>query len=100
MLKAIRHLDYIVLLCDDIPRMKRFYHEIMRFPIYRDWGDWVELRSPGTRHCSSRTRKAMCLRSTRTFDTTCPSRVHRIWSSRRFPHRESHGRGAQRRIEW
>jgi catechol-2,3-dioxygenase len=24
--------------------MRRFYHEIMGFPIYRDWGTWVELR--------------------------------------------------------
>jgi len=44
MLKAIRHLDYVILLCDDIPRMKQFYHEIMGFPIYRDWESWVEMR--------------------------------------------------------
>jgi catechol-2,3-dioxygenase len=44
MLKAIRHIDYVVLLSDDILRMKQFYHEIMGFPIYRDWGNWIELR--------------------------------------------------------
>jgi catechol 2,3-dioxygenase-like lactoylglutathione lyase family enzyme len=44
MLKAIRHLDYVILLCEDIPRMKRFYHEVMGFPLYRDWGEWVEMR--------------------------------------------------------
>jgi catechol 2,3-dioxygenase-like lactoylglutathione lyase family enzyme len=44
MLQAIRHLDYVVLLCDDIIPMKRFYHEIMGFPIYRDWDSWVEVR--------------------------------------------------------
>src|SRR5262245_57321750 len=44
MLQAIRHLDYVILLCDDIPSMRRFYHEVMGFPIYRDWGTWVELR--------------------------------------------------------
>ena len=44
MLKAIRQLDYVVLLCDDIQRMKQFYHEIMEFPIYRDWGSWIEMR--------------------------------------------------------
>jgi catechol-2,3-dioxygenase len=44
MLKAIRHLDYVVLLCDDLAPMRHFYHEIMRFPIYRDWGTWIELR--------------------------------------------------------
>jgi catechol-2,3-dioxygenase len=44
MLKAIRNLDYVVLLCDDIVRMKQFYHELMGFPIYRDWGSWIEMR--------------------------------------------------------
>ena len=44
MLKAIRHLDYVVLLCDDILRMKQFYHQTMGFPIYRDWGSWIEMR--------------------------------------------------------
>jgi catechol 2,3-dioxygenase-like lactoylglutathione lyase family enzyme len=44
MLKAIRHLDYVVLLCDDLTPMRRFYHESMGFPIYRDWGNWIELR--------------------------------------------------------
>ena len=44
MLQAIRHLDYVILPCDDIPSMRRFYHEVMGLPIYRDWGTWVELR--------------------------------------------------------
>src|SRR3954447_5073289 len=44
MLKSIRNLDYVVLLCDDILAMKQFYHEIMGFPIYRDWGSWIEMR--------------------------------------------------------
>jgi catechol-2,3-dioxygenase len=44
MLKSIRNLDYVVLLCDDIQGMKQFYHEIMGFPIYRDWGSWIEMR--------------------------------------------------------
>ena len=44
MLKAIRNLDYVILLCEDVLRMKRFYHEVMGFPIYRDWDGWVELQ--------------------------------------------------------
>lgn len=24
--------------------MKVFYHEILGFPIHRDWGDWLEMR--------------------------------------------------------
>jgi catechol 2,3-dioxygenase-like lactoylglutathione lyase family enzyme len=44
MLKAIRNIDYVILLCDDVSRMKWFYHEILGFPIYRDWPGWVEMR--------------------------------------------------------
>jgi catechol-2,3-dioxygenase len=44
MFQSIRHLDYVVLLCDDLLRMKQFYHGIMGFPIYRDQGNWIELR--------------------------------------------------------
>lgn len=43
MLKTIRNLDYVVLLCDDMTSMKTFYHGILGFPIYRDWTDWLEL---------------------------------------------------------
>ncbi|SRR5258706_4746965 len=44
MLKTIRNLDYVVLLCDDVESMKGFYRDIMGFPIYRDWGDWFEMQ--------------------------------------------------------
>jgi catechol-2,3-dioxygenase len=44
MLEAIRHLDYVILLCDDLTRMRHFYHEIMRFPIYHESETWIELR--------------------------------------------------------
>jgi lactoylglutathione lyase len=47
MLGAIRNIDYVVLLCDDVGRMKRFYHEILGFPVYRDWPDWVEMQVGG-----------------------------------------------------
>lgn len=42
-LKAIRNVDYVILLCADVERMKQFYHTIMGFPLYRDWGTWVEM---------------------------------------------------------
>lgn len=42
-LKAIRNLDYVVLLCNDLTAMKEFYISIMKFPVYRDLGDWIEL---------------------------------------------------------
>lgn len=34
MLKSIRHLDYVVLLCRDISLMKKFYNSVMGFPIH------------------------------------------------------------------
>jgi catechol-2,3-dioxygenase len=44
MLKDIRTLDYVVLLCEDLTRMKIFYHETLGFPIERDWEEWIEMR--------------------------------------------------------
>lgn len=38
-------LDYVILLCEDISSMKTFYHEVLGFPIERDWGNWIELRA-------------------------------------------------------
>jgi len=43
MLKAIRNLDYTIILCQEIELMKHFYHDLLGFPIYRDFGEWVEL---------------------------------------------------------
>jgi lactoylglutathione lyase len=44
MLKSIRNLDYVVLLCDDLSLMKSFYHDIMGFPIYLEMDSWIEMR--------------------------------------------------------
>jgi lactoylglutathione lyase len=44
MLQAIRNLDYVVLLCQDLARMRSFYHETLGFPIYRTLDGWIELR--------------------------------------------------------
>jgi catechol-2,3-dioxygenase len=38
-------LDYVVLLCGDLVRMKAFYHEVLGFPIERDWEEWIEMRA-------------------------------------------------------
>lgn len=45
-LAAIRHLDYVVLLCADVSRMRAFYEGALGFPVHRElWsGTWVELR--------------------------------------------------------
>jgi catechol-2,3-dioxygenase len=44
MLSAIRNVDYVILLCDDLERMKTFYHETLGFPLYRDEEGWIEMR--------------------------------------------------------
>jgi catechol 2,3-dioxygenase-like lactoylglutathione lyase family enzyme len=41
----LHSLDYVVLLCEDLGRMKVFYHEVLGFPIERDWDDWIEMRA-------------------------------------------------------
>jgi catechol 2,3-dioxygenase-like lactoylglutathione lyase family enzyme len=44
-LKATRHLDYVVLICDDLGSMRRFYEGVMEFPVHRELGpSWIELR--------------------------------------------------------
>ena len=44
MLKSIRHLDYVVLLCQDLARMRDFYSKTMGFPIHLDTGSWIGMR--------------------------------------------------------
>lgn len=44
MLKSIRHLDYVVLLCNDLTPMKNFYNNIMGFPIHLETASWIEMR--------------------------------------------------------
>jgi catechol-2,3-dioxygenase len=47
-LSRIRVMDYVILLCDDLAEMKRFYQEVMGFPVYADLGNWVEMRVGST----------------------------------------------------
>jgi glyoxylase I family protein len=44
----LRNMDYVVLLCHDLAPMRRFYHVVLGFPIYRDWPDWIELQAGST----------------------------------------------------
>jgi catechol-2,3-dioxygenase len=41
----LHSLDYVILLCEDLASMMAFYHEILGFPIERDWEDWIEMRA-------------------------------------------------------
>jgi catechol 2,3-dioxygenase-like lactoylglutathione lyase family enzyme len=44
-LGAIRSMDYVILLCDDIERMKRFYRDVIGFEIEDEApGAWVGFR--------------------------------------------------------
>lgn len=44
MLTNLHTLDYVILLCEDLARMKAFYHEILAFPVERDREGWIEMR--------------------------------------------------------
>ena len=48
MLKHIRNLDYVILLCEEIPRMRVFYHEVLGFPIHGGNAEWVEMNVGAT----------------------------------------------------
>ncbi|NSX57001.1 VOC family protein [Parasulfitobacter algicola] len=44
-LGAIRSMDYVILLCDDIERMKKFYREVLSFEVEDEAaGTWVGFR--------------------------------------------------------
>ena len=43
MLKNLRSLDYVVLLCEDMDEMQRFYRGVLGLPIHRNLEGWVEL---------------------------------------------------------
>jgi catechol 2,3-dioxygenase-like lactoylglutathione lyase family enzyme len=44
-LTAIRQLDYTVIFARDLPRMRRFYEDVMRFPVHHELGaSWIAYR--------------------------------------------------------
>ena len=49
MLCAISTLDYIIILCQDIERMKRFYQEVLGFPLSYEGNEWIEFHVGTTR---------------------------------------------------
>jgi catechol-2,3-dioxygenase len=38
-------LDYVILLCDDLGKMKSFYQDVLGLSIQRNWKNWIELRA-------------------------------------------------------
>jgi catechol 2,3-dioxygenase-like lactoylglutathione lyase family enzyme len=49
MLRAIRTIDYIIILCQDIERMKRFYQEVLGFPLSSEGNEWIDFHVGATR---------------------------------------------------
>ena len=48
-LHAIRNMDYVIVFARDRAAMRRFYAEVLLFPVYRDvHPSWVEYRIGGT----------------------------------------------------
>lgn len=48
MLKKLRELTHVVLLCDDIEQMRTFYTQVLGLSIYKSSDDWVEISVGGT----------------------------------------------------
>jgi lactoylglutathione lyase len=44
LLSSIRNLDYVVLICNDLPPMKHFYQNVMGFAIHLETDSWIEMR--------------------------------------------------------
>ena len=44
MLKNIKNLDYVIILCEEIQRMKVLYHKILGFDIHRGNEEWIEMK--------------------------------------------------------
>ena len=36
MLNRVKQLDYVIVLCDDLDRMKRFYRDVFAFPVHSE----------------------------------------------------------------
>ena len=58
-LKDIRNLDYVVLLCRDLTASRRFYEEVLGFPLEHVADTWISFRVGATAPCSSAIRKTI-----------------------------------------
>jgi catechol 2,3-dioxygenase-like lactoylglutathione lyase family enzyme len=43
-LRAIRNIDYVILLCDDMDAARKFYSDVMGFQLLEDQPDWIKFR--------------------------------------------------------
>jgi len=44
MIRKINNIDYVILLCQDIPKMRLFYKDVMQFPLEENEEHWVKFR--------------------------------------------------------
>ena len=54
MLKDIQQLDYVILLCEDLAGMKRFYQELLDFPVVAEREDVLALKAGAVTFCLRR----------------------------------------------
>ena len=47
-LRDIHNFDYVILLCSRMPDMRRFYRDVMGFPLEMDSESWVSFRIGAT----------------------------------------------------
>jgi len=47
MLSAVQHLTYVIVLCDDLPRMKAFYQDLFAFEVNSESDTSLALRAGG-----------------------------------------------------
>lgn len=47
MLSAVQHLTYVIVLCDDLPRMKAFYQDLFAFEVNSESETSLALRAGG-----------------------------------------------------
>ena len=51
MIKDIRQLDYTIILCDDLPRMKAFYLSLFGFPVVTERADVLAMNAGSVTFC-------------------------------------------------
>ena len=44
MIRTIRDIDYVILLCQDMSKMRAFYKNVMQFSLEEDEEHWVKFR--------------------------------------------------------
>ena len=44
-LQNAQNLDYVIVLCDDMIKMRNFYRDVLSLKINEEAEDWVEMRT-------------------------------------------------------